>query len=135
MHLLTYCLVALSIICFANANLAQFHHTDDNIEDRLLTIMKTHDSLDIRTFDINLDAHPLVRWDKVNIYFEEQIKVCHQAIMTYIPWYLKQLFWLISEIMESRISSNGVKELNSDTYLQYKGMAESLKLPTYEVML
>jgi len=105
-------------------------------QDVLTGFKENIDSLEIPTFDINLDAHPTTRWDKSTRYFEHQIKYCHQTIMSYIPWYMQQLFWVVSEVMKSQQSSfNGLTELSSDKYLQYVGLAQTLDLPVHEVML
>ena len=59
-----------------------------------------------------------------------------KTIMENVPGYLNNLFWVISKYMEWKThDQNNLSQLNNERFLEYKGMAEALKLPVHEIVL
>jgi hypothetical protein len=83
-----------------------------------------------------LDQYPTTRWDLPTRYFAHQINVVQAAILPRIPGYLKNIFWILSLIMESQSQrASSLNELTNERYLELKGIAEVLDVPVYEIML
>eukprot|EP00344_Euplotes_crassus_P006349 CAMPEP_0197014912 /NCGR_PEP_ID=MMETSP1380-20130617/72121_1 /TAXON_ID=5936 /ORGANISM="Euplotes crassus, Strain CT5" /LENGTH=350 /DNA_ID=CAMNT_0042440401 /DNA_START=95 /DNA_END=1147 /DNA_ORIENTATION=- len=92
-------------------------------------------SLKIPKFEIDLEEDPYTRWSEPTIYFKEQIIKLHETIISFVPWSIRSIFWMVTKYMEVfSPKTTGLGELNHQLFREFEGVSDITGIPLADVL-